>query len=37
VSFAGHLEEALHVNLERMPLYARLTGGESERISRPPA
>jgi hypothetical protein len=34
VSFAGHLEEALHVNLERMPLYARLTGGESERISR---
>ena len=34
MSFAGHLEEALHVNLERMPLYARLTGGESERISR---
>lgn len=34
MSFAGHLEEALHVNRERMPLYARLTGGESERISR---
>jgi hypothetical protein len=34
MSFAGHLEEALQVNLERMPLYSRLTGGESERISR---
>ena len=34
MSFAGRLEEALRVNLERMPLYARLTGGESERISR---
>lgn len=34
MSFAGHLEEALRLNRERMPLYARLTGGESERISR---
>jgi len=34
MSFAGHLEEALHLNRERMPLYARLTGGESVRISR---
>lgn len=34
MSFAGHLEEAIRLNRERMPLYSRLTGGESERISR---
>lgn len=34
MSFAAHLEEAVRLNRERLPLYSRLTGGESERISR---
>lgn len=34
MSFAEHLEEAIRLNGERLPLYSRLTGGESERISR---
>jgi hypothetical protein len=34
VSFAEHLEEAIRLNRERMPLYSRLTGGASEPISR---
>ncbi|HEX7241650.1 MAG TPA: hypothetical protein VF263_15330 [Longimicrobiaceae bacterium] len=34
MSFAGHLEEAVRLNRERMPLYSRLTGGASEAVSR---
>ncbi|HEX2094139.1 MAG TPA: hypothetical protein VHG28_17175 [Longimicrobiaceae bacterium] len=34
MSFAKHLEDAIRLNLERMPLYSRLTGGESGAVSR---
>lgn len=34
MSLTGHLEDAIRINRERLPLYSRLTDGASEPISR---